>query len=132
MNTREKLQRAYELAFHPARLNEIWNQVEKGMEPDLDSLREIADWAAALHQRLPEAPDVSARALKRLAAYQATSRLFCMATAVNRFREFLGNRTEVPVEVPAWMVRDLALPPFGPAVRLPRSRPNEVEFVAQD
>lgn len=131
MNTREKLQLAYELAFHPARLNELWNRVEKGTEPDPDSLREVADWAAALHQRLPEAPDVSARALKRLAAYQATSRLFRMATAVSRFREVLGNRSEVPAEVPAWMVRDIALPPFGPASRLTPPRQNEMEFVAQ-
>lgn len=131
MNTREKLQLAYELAFHPARLNEIWNGVEKGTERDPELLREVADWAAALHQRLPEAPDVSARALKRLAAYQANSRLFRMATAVNRFREFLGNRAEVPTEAPAWMVRDIALPPFGPARHLTPPRQNEVEFAAQ-
>src|SRR5258708_4577832 len=76
MNTREKLQLAYELAFHPARLNEVWNRVERKTQPEPEALREAADWAAALHQRLPEAPDVSARALKRLAAYQAASRLF--------------------------------------------------------
>ena len=116
MNPREKLQLAYELAFHPARLNEIWNRVEKGTQPELDSLRDATDWAVALHQRLPEAPDVSARALKRLAAYQAASRLFRMATAVARFRAVLGNRSEVPAEVPSWMVRDIALPSFGPAM----------------
>ena len=120
MNPREKLQLAYELAFHPVRLNEVWNRVERETQPQPAALREAADWAAALHQRLPEAPDVSARALKRLAAYQAASRLFRMATAVNRFREVLGNRTAVPAEVPAWMVRDIALPPFGPAIRLPK------------
>ena len=119
MNPREKLQLAYELAFHPARLNETWNRVEKGTQPDMDSLRDAADWALALHQRLPEAPDVSVRALKRLAAYQAASRLFRMATAVSRFRAVLGNRSEIPDEVPAWMVRDIALPSFGPASRLP-------------
>jgi len=117
MNCREKLQLAYQLAFHPPRLNEIWNRVENGTQSDIASLRDAADWAAALHQRLPEAPDVSARALKRLAGYQAASRLFRMATAVSRFRAVLGNRSEVPAEVPAWMVRDIALPPFGPAGR---------------
>ncbi len=110
MNAREKLQLAYELAFQPARLNEIWNRVDRGTEPDMVSLREVADWAVALHQRLPEAPDVSSRALKRLAVYQANSRLFRMATAVNRLREALGSHSEVPREVPAWMVRDIALP----------------------
>ncbi|MBI3852541.1 MAG: hypothetical protein HY298_19970 [Verrucomicrobia bacterium] len=131
MNVREKLQLAYELAFHPARLNEIWNGVEQGTAHDLAALREAADWAAALHQRLPEAPDVSARALKRLAGYQANARLFRMVTAVNRLREVLGNRSAVPPEVPAWMVRDIALPPLGPAGRVTPSRPGEVEFTAQ-
>ena len=132
MNPREKLQLAYELAFHPARLNEIWNRVEKGTQPDLDSLRDAADWAAALHQRLPEAPDVSMRALKRLAAYQAASRLFRMATAVTRFRAVLGNRSEIPDEVPAWMVRDIALPPFGPASRLQPAAQSEAKIMAQN
>ena len=132
MNPREKLQLAYELAFHPVRLNEVWNRVERDTQPQPEALREAADWAAALHQRLPEAPDVSARALKRLASYQACSRLFRMPTAVNRFREALGNRTAVPAEVPAWMVRDIALPSFGPAPRRPRPRPNDVEFASSD
>ncbi len=113
MTPREKLQLAYELAFHPARLNEVWNRVDRGNEPNLPALREAADLAAALHQRLPEAPDVSARALKRLASYQAASRLFRMPTAIHRFRAALGCQSEVPAEVPAWMVRDLALPPLG-------------------
>src|ERR1051325_9133792 len=103
MNAREKLQLAYALAFQPACLNETWNRLDRGVETNLDILREVADWAATLHQRLPEAPAVSARALKRLAAYQAASRLFRMATAVSRFRAALGNRSEVPAEIPAWM-----------------------------
>jgi hypothetical protein len=122
MNAREKLQLAYELAFHPARLNEIWNRVDRGQESNLEMLREIADWAAALHQGLPEAPAVSARALQRLAAYQATSRVFRMASAVRRFRAALGSQSPLPAEVPAWMVRDLPLPPLGrePRAALPR------------
>ncbi len=121
MNAREKLQRAYELAFHPVRFNEAWNRVERGMEADLPSLREVVEWAVALHQRLPEAPAVPARALKRLAAYQAASRLFRMPTAIRRFRERLGSPSAVPEEVPAWMVRDIALPPFNrPGPSLPR------------
>ena len=50
MNTREKLQLAYELAFHPVRLNEVWNRVERETQPEPEALREAADWAAALHQ----------------------------------------------------------------------------------
>jgi len=124
MIPRDKLQLAYELAFQPARLNEVWNRVERGTEPDLETLREAADWATMLHQRLPEAPAVSARALKRLAAYQAASRLFRMATAVQRFRTVLGIRSEVPPEVPAWMVRDLALPPLERAKHPRRPGPR--------
>ncbi len=113
MSVREKLQLAYELAFHPVRLNDFWNRVERGTAPDLPALREAADWAVALHQRLPEVPAVSARALKRLAAYQAASRIFRMPTAIRRFCVALGNRSEAPAEVPPWMVRDLALPRFN-------------------
>ncbi len=115
MTAREKLQLAYELAFHPARLNAAWNQWEQGAFPDLSMLRSVVDWALALHQRLPEAPAVSGRALRRLATYQATARLYRLPTMLSRFREKLGCAGEIPPEVPAWMVRDIALPVFGRA-----------------
>ena len=60
MTPRQQLQMAYELAFHPARLNAAWNEWEKGTIADLALLRQVLDWALTLHQRLPEAPAASA------------------------------------------------------------------------
>jgi len=104
---------AYELAFHPARLNAAWNEWEKGTIADLALLRQVLDWALMLHQRLPEAPAVSGRALRRLARYQATARLYRLPSMVRAFRARLGGVGEIPEEVPPWMVRDIALPIFG-------------------
>ena len=112
MTPRAKLQAAYELAFRPVQLNATWNEWEKGAIVDLAELRLLVDWALTLHQRLPEAPAVAARALHRLARYQATSRLYRMPSALRRFRERLGAVEPLVDEVPAWMVRDIALPPF--------------------
>lgn len=122
MTPRESLQLAYELAFHPARLNAVWNDWEKGQIADLDGLRLVVDWALLLHQRLPEAPAASGRALRRLARYQATARLYRLPSMLRRFRERLGGAGEIPEEVPAWMVRDIGLPVFGRAAHgvLPR------------
>ena len=111
MTPRAKLQAAYELAFRPVQLNATWNEWEKGAIVDLAELRLLVDWALTLHQRLPEAPAVAARALHRLARYQATSRLYRMPSALRRFRERLGAVEPLVDEVPAWMVRDIALPP---------------------
>jgi len=110
---RDKLQLAYELAFHPPRLNATWNDWDQGRVTDVALLREIVHWALTLHQRLPEAPAASLRALRRLAQYQATSRLYRMPTMLRRFRERLGGTAPIPEEVPAWMVRDIGLPVFG-------------------
>jgi hypothetical protein len=120
MTARAQLQTAYELAFHPARLNAAWNEWEKGAVTDLDALRQAVDWALTLHQRLPEAPAASGRALRRLALYQAAARLYRLPTMLRRFREQLGCRDPIPEEVPPWMVRDIGLPVFG---RRGRPRP---------
>ena len=113
MSPREQLQMAYELAFHPARLHAVWNDWEKGQGPETALLREAVDWALTLHQRLPEAPGVSGRALHRLAGYQAISRLYRLPTMLRRLRQKLGDVGPIPEEVPAWMVRDIGLPVFG-------------------
>ena len=113
MTPRQQLQMAYELAFHPARLNAAWNDWEKGTIADLALLRQVLDWALTLHQRLPEAPAASGRALRRLARYQATARLYRLPSMVRAFRARLGGTGEIPEEVPAWMVRDIGLPVFG-------------------
>jgi len=117
MTPRAKLQLAYELAFHPARLNAAWNDWERGVCPDLALLRSALDWALTLHQRLPEAPAVSGRALRRLANYQATARLYRLPTMLTRFREKIGATEQIPLEVPACMVRDIGLPALGRTVR---------------
>lgn len=122
MTAREQLQRAYELAFHPARLNAAWNQWEQGAVADLPSLRTTLDWAATLHQVLPEAPAVSARALRRLARYQADARVYRLPTMLRRFRERVGATGEIPTEVPAWMVRDISLPRLDRASEGRRTR----------
>lgn len=113
MTPREQLQFAYELAFHPARLNAVWSDWEQGRITDVENLGRSLDWAWMLHQRLPEAPAVTGRALRRLARYQATARLYRLPTMLRRFRERLGRTGDVPAEVPAWMVRDIGLPSFG-------------------
>jgi len=113
MTARERLQRAYELAFHPALLNAAWNDWERGGGPDVTSLHQVLDWAVTLHQPLPEAPAVSARALRRVARYQATARVYRLPTMLRRFRVRVGAMGEIPAEVPAWMVRDIGLPQLG-------------------
>jgi len=110
---RQKLQMAYELAFHPARLNAAWNEWEKGTAADVAGLRLVLDWALTLHQRLPESPGATGRALRRLARYQATARLYRLPSMLRRFREHVGAAGPIPEEVPAWMVRDIGLPVFG-------------------
>ena len=113
MTARAQLQWAYELAFHPARLNAAWNSWEQGNLADAESLNETVSWALMLHQRLPEAPAVSGRALRRLAVYQANSRLYRLPTMLRRFQAKLGIQTTIPEEVPSWVVRDIGLPPLG-------------------
>ena len=115
MTPREKLQWAYALAFQPARLHAVWNAWEQQRIPDPSALRAVVDWALMLHQRLPEAPVVSGRSLRRLARYQASSRLYRLPSMLRRFRQRLGATGAVPEEVPAWMVRDIALPVLGRA-----------------
>jgi hypothetical protein len=124
MTPREKLQMAYELAFHPARLNAVWNEWEQQRISDLSELRAVVEWALMLHQQLPEAPAVSGRALRRLARYQATARLYRLPSMLRRFRQKLGSVGEIPQEVPAWMVRDVGLPVFGRGPKEFQSHPH--------
>ena len=109
MSAREQLQRAYDLAFCPACLHAEWNGWERGESADLAGLRQAVDWALTLHQRLPEAPAVTGRALRRLARYQANARLYRLPSMLRRFRALLAVPGDVADEVPAWMVRDIAL-----------------------
>ncbi len=113
MTPRAKLQMAYELAFHPVRLNTAWNEWERHQITDLAELRAAVVWALTLHQRLPEAPAVSGRALRRLARYQAAARLYRLPSMLRKFAQKLNANDGIPEEVPAWMVRDISLPLLG-------------------
>ncbi len=110
---REKLQFAYELAFFPPRLLQVWNGVKKGLASDRKVLAELVDMALSLHQALPESGYASQRALMRLAIYQANARSFGMVTALVNLRKALGARSRFKVTtVPGSLVRDIGLPPL--------------------
>lgn len=112
MTSRERLQYAYELAFYPPRLNEVWHRISKKPGEVGLELGELLDQAWLLHQGLPERGYASQRALNRLALYQAKARAFGMVTFLGNIRRYLGR---APIEshvVPGHMVRDIGLPPL--------------------
>ena len=112
MNSREKLQYCYELAFFPPRLNEVWSRVKCGSVPDAEELGELLDTALLLHQALPSTGYASQRALNRLALYQAKARAFGTVTFLRNLRERLGREPLTQAELPGSMVRDIGLPLF--------------------
>lgn len=114
MSPREKLQAAYELAFYPPRLNRVWNDIKQQHVADTAELAELLDMAFRLHQALPEDGVASPGALKRLALYQARSRTFGMVRFLRNIRTAIGlPPTIAETVVPAWMVRDIGLPPLS-------------------
>jgi hypothetical protein len=113
MTPREKLRTAYELAFHPPRLNQAWNRIKRNGGENLDEWGELLDMAILLHQALPEEGVASHRALKRLALYQARARSFGMVRFLTNLRVKLGRKDLPARTVPAWMVRDIDLPPLA-------------------
>ena len=110
MNERQKLQYCYELAFHPPRLNEVWNRLKRGEIANEEELGESLDTALLLHLALPEDGVNSQRALRRLAIYQARARAFGMVRFLKNLRGRLGRSALTATEVPARLVRDIALP----------------------
>ena len=54
MTPREKIQFVYELAFHPPRLNAVWNRIKIGDAVDKEQIGELLNMALLLHQALPE------------------------------------------------------------------------------
>jgi len=113
MTAREKLQAAYELAFFPPRLHEVWNQIKKGEVSQPAALADLVDMALCLHQALPDDGYASQRALKRLAGYQADARAFGTVLCLRNMRSRLGRKGRFPVRiVPGHMIRDMGLPPF--------------------
>lgn len=120
MTPREKLQFAYELAFFPPRLNELWGSIRKGrMAADDPMIHGALDDAARLHLALPEKGYASQRALERLAIYQARSRAYGMPGFVRAVREKLGLPQIPETRVPGHLVRDIALPAFARPSRHP-------------
>ena len=112
MSPREKLQRCYELAFYPPRLNELWTGIRKGTEGQLEEVGELLDTALLLHQQLPEGGVPSQRALNRFALYQAKARAFGMVRFLTNLRQWLGRPPLTAQRVPPHLIRDLALPRF--------------------
>jgi len=110
MNSREKLQSCYELAFYPPRLNEAWRRLRTGAETDREALGELLDLALLLHQALPSDGYASQRALNRLALYQARARAFGAVRFLQNIRTRLGRAPLAETVIPGWMVRDIGLP----------------------
>ena len=112
LTSREQLQFLYELAFFPPRLSEFWGRVKSGAI-DRDSAEQAIRGALRLHLALPESGYASARALKRLAHYQACSKAFVpVAFLTNIARQMGLDASPVEDHVPPGMVRDIGLPPF--------------------
>lgn len=108
--SREKLQYAYELAFYPPRLNEVWHRIKTGAMTDTSELGELLDTALLLHQALPENGFASQRALNRLALYQAKARAFGTVRFLKNVRRRLRLGRLKQTEVPGRLVRDIGLP----------------------
>lgn len=113
MTAREDLQAAYELAFYPPRLHEVWALVKQDHLEQTKALARCVDMALQLHAALPENGYASHRALKRLAVYQANARAFGTVACLRKLRQYLGAQEPLDVKtVPGAMVRDIGLPPF--------------------
>lgn len=128
MTAREKLQAAYEIAFYPPRLHEIWNRVKQGDAEDAEEIGVLVDAALTLHLALPEDGYASQRALKRLAGYQADARAFHTVQCLRSLRRKLGlKRKNAAKTVPGAMVRDIGLPPFSHAAwRMSRAQNENI------
>jgi hypothetical protein len=114
VTTRAKLQAAYELAFFPPRLHQLWSRIKHGRIEDEQETVELLEMALTLHRALPERGYSSMRALKRLAYYQAASRCFAPVTFLyNVYKRFTGRDPDLPDEVPGDWVRDIGLPEFS-------------------
>ncbi|MBI4023818.1 MAG: hypothetical protein HY360_02490 [Verrucomicrobia bacterium] len=113
MTERERLQCAYELAFHPPRLHEAWDRIKRDAVGDREQLGQLLDLALLLHQALPEGGYASQRALNRLALYQAKARAFGMVRFLRNIRRHLRRPPLDDRVVPAHLVRDIAVPQIG-------------------
>ncbi len=125
MNPRERLEKAYALAFNPACLNELWSRIKHREIKDTGETAILVDMALMLHQALPESGYSSQRALHRLAAYQARARAFGLPCFLRNIRKALGaDKPMEPGVVPPAMVRDIALPELSHHAVIPVPCPN--------
>ena len=116
MTPRERQQLVYELAFHPPRLHQFWNELRKQAEFDQDDTRELLSDALSLHLALPERGFQSRRALKRVALYQAKSKAYGTESFIKNIARQLGRDVIPKVnKIPAGMIRDMKLPEFSHA-----------------
>ncbi len=113
--TRDRLRAAYELAFYPPRLDQVWRRIKNNDVDDAGELIELLEMALTLHRALPQEGYSSMRALKRLAHYQACSRAFGAVRFLRNVYKHLtgGVAPDLPDEVPGEWVRDIALPEFN-------------------
>lgn len=113
VNSREKIQAAYELAFFPPRIHQVWNAVKRGDLTDPERWAEVVDMAISLHLALPESGYASPAALHRLAHYQATSRAYAMPRCLYNLRKAMQVPGDPPSgSVPGALIRDVGLPVF--------------------
>ncbi|MDD5482030.1 MAG: hypothetical protein PHP98_00035 [Kiritimatiellae bacterium] len=111
MTPRERLEKAYALAFAPSSLNKLWSQIKHHKLENKKETAALVDMALQLHQALPESGYSSQRALKRLAIYQARGRAFGLPCFLRNIRQALGaDKPLAPGTVPPEMVRDIVLP----------------------
>ena len=109
---RERLQLAYELAFYPPRLKELWQRLKAGTEENLEQTGELLDEARLLHHALPDSGYDSQRALNRFALYQAKAGAFGMVSFLDNLRRLLGRPAFEAAALPPHLVQDIGLPPL--------------------
>jgi len=115
MTTRNKLQIAYELAFYPPRLDQVWQKIKNEDVEDVDEIIELLEMAMTMHRVLPQKGYSSMRALKRVAYYQACSRAFGTVRFLHNVYTHItgGVEPNLPDEIPGAWIRDFALPDFN-------------------
>ena len=112
--TRDRLQAAYELAFFPPRVHELWQKLPELRDDEREETRDLVELALELHERLPERGFASPRALRRVARYQADARAFGLPACLRRIRQALGSPADAPVRpLDGSLVRDIGLPPMA-------------------
>ena len=112
MNSRERLQFAYELAFFPPALNKFWRELKDNPDDVTEEQGKLLDMALLLHQALPSDGYASQRALRRVALYQVDARAYGMVNFLRGIRKRLNRPPLTEYTIPGWMIRDIGLPTF--------------------